>query len=814
MRSDLKVTHEMQSLSESFNEMAKTIDERVWLQTELNHISTVSQGEQDRTKLANNIIAVVAQQLGIPVGALYLEDEGVYSLEGRYGLTAEFSGKSYKLGEGIIGQVALEGKIKTINDIALDTKILQLESGLPNLDNTSTVVQPLIHDGGVLGVIVLGIIKPLSDTETSFLSQASESIAVTISMAIAHKKQFEYLQDTQKQAAMLNLQQEALADANEKLEKSNDELEGKRSLLEEQKVALENAKREVELQSDELRRANTYKSEFLANMSHELRTPLNSLLLLSKTLSKNTEKNLTEDQIKSLTIIYNGGHDLLTLINDILDLSKVEAGKLDIYLELFTVGELCEGIELLFNPIAEDKRIGLNVKLDEAIPQEICSDKKRIVQIVRNLMSNAFKFTEEGSIDFSVYLESVGTGGDQVVFEVTDSGVGIPGEKQELIFESFQQADGTTSRQYGGTGLGLAISRELARLISGHITLESAEGKGSTFRLFIPLVTEIITDGVEVEVVRAIETQVSNIVRPAFVQQETANPLQSTLVPGRSEGVSDDRQEINKGDKILLIVEDDVNFASVLRDLARERGFKIIVSHSGEEGLALASKYLPHVITLDMGLPGMGGAEVLKQLRTLPEMTHVPIYVITSDDTSSSRVANDANGFLTKPICQEDLDNILSAVEEPEKARDPEEYDPVDEEVLLASLSKKRVLIVDDDIRNMFALSQILSVYEMEVLKADNGQLALDRLDQNDDVDLILMDIMMPVMDGYEAMEKIRVRDDYGQVPIIALTAQTTQSAYEKCTEAGANEFLTKPVDEQLLFARMHQCLMENKPTI
>ena len=808
VRSNLDVSHEMQSLSESFDVMAKNIDDRVWLQTELNRVSIVVRGTQDRSTLANNVINVVTERLHVPVGAVYLEEEGLFSLAGRYGLTDEYSSRSYRLGEGLIGQVALEGKVKTFEDITLDARVLSVDTGLPNVESSSTVVQPLIRDDVVVGVIVLGVVRPLTSTEYTFLQKASETIAVSVSMEIARKVQAEYLEATQKQATNLQFQQKALAEANHKLEHTNNELEGKRSLLEEQKVALEDAKKEVESKADELRSANTYKSEFLANMSHELRTPLNSLLLLSKSLVKNSEDNLTDEQMKSLAIIYNGGHELLSLINDILDLSKVEAGKLDIYHELFSVKELFVDIEVLFNPIAEEAKIALKVDLAEDIPSVICSDKKRIVQIVRNLMSNAFKFTEDGCIQFDAYIEESRPGNKFVVFEVTDTGVGIPKEKQELIFESFQQADGTTSRQYGGTGLGLAISRELARLISGYITLDSEVGKGSTFKLFIPLVTSVD---------EAIDTgiTVSEGDRLSLVQDDSSNPIRSIPVPMGRGVVVDDRFDIRREDKKILIVEDDLNFASILRDLARERGFKVVVSPNGEKAVALAIKYLPDIITLDVGLPGIDGTEVLRQLRNLPATSNVPIYVITSDDSSSVEVSAHANGFFTKPVSQEDVDSMLRVVgSDAGGTREPstveqEDGEVVTEDVLVASLAKKRVLIVDDDIRNMFALSQLLKNYDIDVLKADNGQLALDRLDQNEDVDLILMDIMMPIMNGYEAMEKIRIREDYGDVPIIALTAQTTRAAFEKCAEAGANGFLTKPVDEQALFLRMHYCLNE-----
>ncbi len=868
VRSSVGGDNEVGVLAESFNTMAATIDERVWLQTALNQIANSMRGSQNVVKLAKNVITTLAEVLGIGIGAIYIMRENRLSLSASFSYQTRTSTiNSFALGEGLVGQAALERKQLIFNDVAGDEHDYIIRTGISETQVNHILVQPLIFNDAVLGVIVLGKTSVFDAVAIDFILQAAENIAIAVEAADSHIRQAELLQATQKQAAELHHQQLQLADANselehktktledsqsqlrlrgEDLENINAELERQTELLEEQKQQIEKAMQEVEIKAEELEQASKYKSEFLANMSHELRTPLNSLLLLSKTLSKNSQGNFTEQQVESLNIIHTGGQDLLCLINDILDLSKVEAGKLEVYFEPLSVKILCDELRTLFQMLMKDKGIEFNIVIEPSVPSTFISDKKRITQIIRNFLSNAFKFTHEGTIElrvglapeFTRYSKSRLSEKDIIFIAVKDSGIGIPAEQQNHIFEAFQQADGSTSRKYGGTGLGLAISRQLSQLLNGEIHLTSEAGKGSTFTLYLPLASRNQELSVQTYAQLANSTSIIN---------NSSNGVAEIAETTSKFKVEDDRDNIQLGDSILLIIEDDIRFSRIMMNMAHARNYKCIRANDGLSGIKLAKQFRPKAITLDIGLPDMAGNQVLTQLKADADTKSIPVHVITADDRTHTKqiMIEGAQGYLSKPIGPEDLDVIFGSVESQTQYAETIEGEVLREQQLnlknkdqyggqtipennsshsssqssshtaatnlgpqdLGVLSGKRVLIVDDDIRNMFALSEIMRDQGMTVVKADNGELALKKLAGNEEVDIVLMDIMMPVMDGYQATREIRKLARCELLPIIAITAKAMPNDREMCLAAGATEYLTKPIDESKLLGMMGRLL-------
>src|ERR1035437_3830264 len=748
-------------------------------------------------------------------------------------------------------------------------------------------------------------------------------LKIATDVTLARKQALELAQ----QAEELQTQQEELKQMNEELEEqaqnlkqqqeelqmTNEELEEQTQSLEEKNKEVEAAKNDIEQKTKQLEISSKYKSEFLANMSHELRTPLNSLLILSKDLSENRKKNLDNDQIESAEIIYKSGADLLVLINEVLDLSKIEAGKMSITVERVSLSNFADELLRNFKHHAEQKGLTLACHLDTNLPESIRTDSQRLNQILKNLLSNAIKFTEKGSVSISInrYTEST------VIISVTDTGIGIQEDKQMSIFEAFQQVDGGISRKYGGTGLGLSISRELAKLLGAEIKLSSKLNEGSTFSVIIPL-----------EIYREQEHVRTNTLKePVLYKPRSENDTKYLNYPG----IEDDRDTITTEDKVVLIIEDDLKYASILLKQANNKRFKCLTAATGEDGLLLAAKYKPQAIILDMSLPGINGHEVLLELKSNPSLRHIPVHIISASERSLEPIRDGAVEYLMKPVEKKDLEetfnrieNFISRkiknlliIEDNENSRkamriligngdvkcfeagtgkdalaiyqqnhidciildiglpDMSGFDLIyklenlkdhnippiivytgkeltkeennelqkyaesiiikgiksedrllDETALflhrtISNLPKskqliinnlydkealfhtKKILLVDDDMRNVFALSKILKERGMEVIKAENGENALELLDTHSDIDLILMDIMMPKMDGFEAMRRIRSQVKFKSLPIIALTAKAMIDDKQKCIDAGANDYIAKPIDIERLLSLM-----------
>jgi CheY-like chemotaxis protein len=934
---------------------------RNWIITGQASLADGMRGEQDPRTLSQNVVTVLAHYLEAKVGAFYIaDDDGRLTLEATYAYGMEENlSKTYMPGDGLVGQAALEHKVIVLTDVPED--YLKVHSGVGEVKPVSILIAPMVDDGQVKGVVELGAFREFSDAEVELVNKISESVGVALSTAEARDRVAALLERTQAQAEELEAQQEELKATNEELEEqreelrssneeleeqseelkaANEELEEKTESLEKQKAEIdsrreqvERAKEDVEEKARELAIASRYKSEFLANMSHELRTPLNSLLILSKLLVENEEGNLTAEQVESADVIYNGGQQLLLLINEILDLSKVEAGKMEVHHEPVGLESFAKSMRAQFGPVAEKNGVAFDVVIDDDLPATLVTDGQRLEQILRNFLSNAFKFTPEGSVTLRVSLPDEGvcfdfaglTPGNALGISVIDTGHGISEDDQKSIFEAFQQADGSTSRRYGGTGLGLSISRALAGLLGGEIHLSSEEGNGSAFTLFLPLDRRLAARAV-VALEEAPPPPSRRAIHPKGPQ--VAESKKAPFLP-------DDRDDIKEGDRAVLIIEDDADFAKVLMTQSRKKGFKCLVAGDGGSGLQLAADYKPSAIILDLGLPDIDGGVVLDNLKYGLDTRHIPVHVMSARDKNPDFLRKGAIGFLTKPISADDLDaafgrieNLLSnkvrqvlVVEDDENARkaiaalleskhveitgagtgaeamrlvgermfdciildiglpDISGFDmlkTLDEDLSretppvivytgrelssaeLLEMSRyttkvivkdansperlideaslflhsvegslpsthqqtlrmlhdpqkllygKKVLLVDDDLRNSFALSKVLRHHGLEVVLADNGQLALELLEEDEEICLILMDIMMPVMDGYETMRRIRKQKRFENLPIIALTAKAMVEDRAKCIKAGANDYLAKPIDTDRLASLMRVLL-------
>lgn len=924
---------------------------RDWIKTGIARIDEAMHGNPDIKTMSNHVLAEVASYVGAQVGAFYLLDEAanILSLASGYAyVRPDNFAEKIQPGEGMIGQAALSKKEFLIHDIPDD--YIKVTSSLGEAKPRCLFVIPLIHEERVKGVLEIGSLRVLADHQFEYLRQAMRIAAINVEaaqnrenlgkalaesqlLAEKLKEQQEELQTTNKeleeQTQLLTLSEENLKDQQHELQAANEELHSINTLLEHEKHEAEQANRELELmrinledKAKQLTIASQYKSEFLANMSHELRTPLNSLLLLSKYMADNREGNLTAEQVESANIIYKSGTDLLSLIDDILDLSKIEAGRMELLPDEIMVKNLAEGLRTGFEHLAQDSGLNLRISVDEKCPATIISDRKRIEQILKNLMSNALKFTQKGEIDVEFARPAADvkfSGGslsqqNTLAISVKDTGIGIPEDKQLLIFEAFQQAEKGTARKYGGTGLGLSISRELARLLGGEIHLESRSGYGSTFTLYIPLTIEASSSPAKVQMIHQ--------------PKETPSVFQPDL-PVSS--IPDDRDNLNKENAAILIIEDDAHFARLLQRECHEKGYQCLAAATGEEGIELARKHSPQGIVLDLMLPGIDGWTVLETLKEIPETRHIPIHIMSVEEESIRAYRKGAIGFLTKPVDKEQLDcaftnleatfnkevkdllvveddavlrkgivklignrdvrseetstgkdtlkllqtrkfdcmildlglpdmtgfELLEQLERAENVVIPPiivytgreltheeeahlsnysesiiikgvrseerlldevslflhrvvENLPEPKRRLIADLhdtdtmfNGKTILIVDDDMRNAFALARVLGEKGMNLLKAENGQKALDILANNREISLVLMDVMMPVMDGYEAIKRIRAQEYFQKLPIIALTAKAMKEDRELCIAAGANDYLPKPVDVNRLLAVM-----------
>jgi CheY-like chemotaxis protein/CHASE3 domain sensor protein len=922
-------------------------EQKNWLLLGSTVVTESMRGEQEIEELSINIVTQICNYIGAQVGALFLLSNKKRSFVYRGGYAyqqAKNARREYVFGEGLIGQAAIEKKIKLLDNIPQD--YLKISSALGSTSPAAVFILPIVFENDTMAVIELGLAEKPDDSKLLFLNTITESIGVAINSAVARVKLRALFEQTQQQAEELESQQEELRTTNEELvykseqlqaseeelrvqqeelRQTNAELEEKAQQLEERNILVNQAREAISLKAEELELSSKYKSEFLANMSHELRTPLNSILILARILKENRPENLNEDQIKYAGVIHNAGSDLLTLINDILDLSKIESGKIDLTIEHIRPQSVKQDIEALFSELAKSKKIQFETILDSNLPDTLLTDQSRLEQVIKNLLSNAFKFTpENGKIILNItnaaksqsfYSDQLRNTDEQIVaISVKDSGIGIPEDKQKLIFEAFQQADGSTSRKYGGTGLGLSISKELANILGGEIQVESEVNVGSTFTLFLP--ERNLSDS-------AAETQISHgnhvpgIKSGAFISEQPIIPL--PLKTGSPQK--------------LLIIEDDLIFADVLRDYAIEKGFQPLIANSGDTGLELALSELPDAIVLDVMLPVMDGWAILKKLKANPATKHIPIHMMSAGTEKEGEAKQQgAIGFLKKPIEKEQLDEAFDqfslvyakynlskvlVIEDQElqskiltqqltdkgvevkqaftgkealellethifdciildlrlpdisgfdlldkiKSQDVHSHVPViintameldddkmahimkyTEAMVLKSnksndrlidevslfmnklkqgdqiapripsfgksvstiekaLKGKTVLIADDDMRNIFALSSALHIYEMNIIIANNGKEAIQRLKEHEQVDVVLMDIMMPEMDGYEAMRAIREEKKYSKLPVIALTAKAMKNDREKCIEAGANDYISKPVDMDKLLS-------------
>lgn len=946
-----------------------------WFKTGQTQLNERMSGDLSLVALGENVVNFLAPYLDAQVGAFYLleETEGAVRLK----LTASHAysfrpnaSNEFRPGEGLVGQAALEGKAFVITDAPDD--YLPIRSGLGETHARAVMVLPFFYEGDLKGVMELGCLKGFNPTQLDFMQQVAPLIGVAVNTGQSRIQTQRFLEQSQHQAQALRerseqmeaqqgelqqvneelqsqaeelqsqteelqSQQEELRQVNDELEARTRELDRQREAVERQNAALRDAQSHLEERSRDLEQASRYKSEFLANMSHELRTPLNSLLILADLLLENKAANLTEQQLEYLRTIHHSGSDLLSLINEILDLSKVEAGKVQVSPEPVDLDAIAETLRQKFQPLTDDKGMKLRINREPDTVAEVHTDPRRLDQILTNLLGNACKFTERGEVsltigpaDLSQLPSRLGERlqeGPHLAFAVRDTGIGISADKQQQIFEAFQQADGTTSRRFGGTGLGLAISRQLARLLGGELGLESQPGRGSTFTLYLPVRYQVV-DAPNPPAHGGASPEMLVSVAPSVPIGE---PEIASAVAPIPEVLDDDRESLEPGDRFILIVEDDGDFRDILMKLAREKGFKCLAASDGQSALRLADQYQPHAVILDIGLPLMDGWSVMERLKDNPRTRHIPVHFMSAADQVSEARRMGAIGYSLKPVSvteladtfrriehfldaplrnllvlgddsqrisaikellgnedeveacytatpedaladlrRRDTDCVVVDLEHPQAVRFLESLrgadnlqripvilyadrplstaeeaalGPLEDELTVKTVSSperlldettlflhqvearlpedkrrmlhrvhdkesilngKTVLLVDDDSRNTFALTAALEERNLSVLTADNGREALELLDRHhQEIDLVLMDIMMPEMDGYEAIRRIRAQSMFRQLPVIALTAKAMRSDKGRCIEAGANDYLSKPVNLDKLLSMM-----------
>ena len=937
---------ELQGLSDSYGEAehkqaatALLLEQQLWLRTGQRQLAEHTLGQHALASLGRSVLEFLARYLGVAVAALYVRQEnGELQRVAAYGQTHDGDGTPTAGGggEGLVDQAALENRVIQLDD--LPASYLKVSSGLGQGSARHVLVVPVHNDGQVNGVVELGFLRALAPRDLEFVTMIASNIGNSLHAALYRRRLEDVLGQSQELNEELQVQQEELRTTNEELEEqsrvlkeyqvtlenqqaeleqTNEQLSEVALSLDHKNAALNQAQTLLEERATELSRASRYKSEFLANMSHELRTPLNSSLILAKLLADNPKGNLSQEEVRFAQSIYSAGNDLLSLINDILDISKVEAGKLELSPEDMVVGKLVDSLKDTFAPLAGQKKLSLNIRIESGTPATLKTDRQRVEQILKNLLSNAIKFTDVGEVSLRVSLQPQGV----IAFSVRDSGIGIRPDQQQLIFDAFRQADGTTSRRYGGTGLGLSISRDLTTLLGGSLTVESSEGGGSTFTLLLPCEwNPAPAPQPDTKPARRAPGRLRNPV-PALAPAPLPTPVPAAAF-------ADDRA-LPPGDRLVLVIEDDVIFAQILYDLAREMNYHCLVAHGAEDGFALALQYLLHAILLDMGLPDRPGLSVLQRLKENPNTRHIPVHVVSGDDMSEEALQMGAIGYALKPTTREQLKDVfqklgdklaqkikrvllvegdalqrtsvvqligdddveITAVEtggealgllantvfdcmimdlkfpdmqghellqrmssegipsfppvivytgrdmtrEEEAgllkysraiimkgARSPERLlDEVtlflhkveselsaDRQTMLKSLRSRdiafegrKVLVVDDDARNIFALTSALEQKGMRVEIGRNGFEAISKLDEISDIDLVLMDIMMPGMDGLEATRNIRKDARFKKLPIIAVTAKAMKDDQEQCLKAGTSDYLAKPIDLDRLFS-------------
>ena len=987
----------LQKMTRSLRAAAQVVKETDWLKSGVATVNELVLGQADEQALAQSSLTSVANYLGAKVGALYILDQdsegSLLRLIASYAYTQRKNlANRFRLGEGLVGQAALEKKQIVIENAPQD--YVHVVSGLGEAVPRNICVVPLLFQGELRGVMELGTLTALSKTEQQYVDQVATIIATAFE--IATKQNMVGRQQEELRASNDELQEQtrALATASQEmraqqtelgqtnaeleaqmqrtmdsetrlkvqqrqLEVTNEELESRNRELERQKAEIEKARRELVIQAEELAIASKYKSEFLANMSHELRTPLNSLLLLARSLRDNPEGNLNDDQKESAGVIFASGNDLLNLINEILDLSKIEAGRMDLRVESVEVSDIGRAIVRQFEHMARNQGLTLSVNIAEQGPFTVVTDPARLGQVLKNLVGNALKFTEVGGVTVSFGVPSAGTNlaksgltvDRAIAIRVTDTGIGIPLDKQKIVFEAFQQADSGDKRRYGGTGLGLSISRELATLLGGEIQLESEPGVGSTFTVYLPISISRPQgeSAASVASARAAASATSMAAAPLVASAPTMaaptipaapshfipmgptveRPVGSPgLRPVAQASINDDRDTIEDFDRTILIVEDDLRFAAVLVAEVRRRGFKCLATPRGMEGVELAKSYRPSGVILDINLPDTNGWAVLTALKQDVDTRHIPVHIVSAEEATMEGLRIGAIGHAHKPLRTEDIDSILATIEKSsasaeklvlvveddpimrretvriigngnvhvqevgngsdalvalrqrrfdlmvldlglpdmqglellkaanaEKAmlppvivytvreltsaeelslrqyadsiiiKDVRSQERLIDEVALflhrvvndlpeekrqtirhlyesdEQLRGKKLLIVEDDMRTMFAMAKLLASHGINPLKAANGEQALAVMEEHPDVDLVLLDMMMPVMDGYETVRRLRRQPRFANLPVIALTAKAMKEDRQKCMEAGATDYLTKPVDQDRLLS-------------
>ncbi|HEV3405033.1 MAG TPA: response regulator, partial [Candidatus Dormibacteraeota bacterium] len=819
---------EVANLKDNINEMIGNLrqtteknQEQDWLKTNLTRFTRMLQGQRDPMTVSKMILSELAPLVQAEHGVFY----GVVGADGRPAHLALQAGYAYKqrrnvpmefaMGEGLVGQCALEKKRIVVTNVPRD--YIRITSALGDGPPANLVVLPVLFEGEVRAVIELASFQPFSPTHMDFLDQLAESIGIVLNTIEANGRTEDLLKQSQSLATELQSQQDQLQRTNEELAGKARQLSEQNAEVEQRRIEVETAKALVEEKAEQLEITSRYKSEFLANMSHELRTPLNSLLILAQELAANPDGNLLPKQVEYATIIRSSGTDLLKLINDILDLSKIESGTVALNISNWPVEELTPMLERTFRHVAEATKLAFHIDIRPGVPETIPTDPQRLQQILNNLLSNAFKFTEKGKVEFVAEMATTGWSPSNqslnhasgvIAFRVIDTGIGIALQKQQSIFESFAQADGSTSRKYGGTGLGLSICRSLTRLLGGEIRIQSEPGVGSTFTIYLPLIARPYlrrggpTDGAEVAA-EASHEPVRVGARANGRESSTQNPWAST---------SRDAGETRR----LLVVEDDPVQRQYVTDLMAPTNTQTVAVASGDEALALLQKESFDCVVLDLGLPGMSGWRVIEELQSSQALGSTPLLVYTAKDLTRKeeiKLGKAAKSVVIKDArsperLKQEISTILREIggAESESAAEP---GPNGAEPAGSALAGKKVLVVDDDIRNIFALTAMLERQKMYVVSVDSGQEALDLLCEEDDIDIALVDVMMPEMDGFVTMSKMRELESFGDRPIIALTAKAMKGDREKCIEAGASDYIAKPVNNAHLLSMLKSWLVQ-----
>ena len=953
-RSDKDIlSNSIKRMKKALRQFNKENQDKIWIHTGIEAVNDSIAGEKDVRLLSYDALNALVSYLGCNIGLFYSLQNGVLEYAAGYAVpdTDSFA-KKIKLGETLAGQAALKKQTMHLQNLPDD--YMAIKSAAGSTKPREVLIIPLVHKKVLEGVIEIGSLSDFSEIALDLVEQVRSNIAVALETAKNRTRLQELLEQTQTQteelkvhhynlenmnaeleaqAQKLQASEEELRVQHEELMQTNQELEERTKIVEERNQLIIERNIEIQHKARELEMSTRYKSEFLANMSHELRTPLNSILLLSRLLAENTSQNLSGEQVEYARVIQSSGNGLLLLIDEILDLSKIEAGKMELEFNEVAVDDIAGDLKALFAPVAKDKGIGFNISIDTNVPAAISTDKMRLEQVLKNLISNALKFTSQGAVN--LYIARPSHDSSSIAFVVKDTGIGIAKEKQQSIFEAFQQEDGSTQRKFGGTGLGLSISRQLTKLLGGEITVNSEPGKGSEFIVSVPVSRPEEVIKTENTVFNKLENFSEEEIKEQPKQKRAFNQLTASLIP---DALPDDRDNIDESDKLILIIEDDTNFAKALLDYTRKKGYKGVVAVRGDEGIKLAQKYKPTGILLDIQLPVKDGWEVMEELKGNHLTRHIPVHIMSSLTVEKESLQKGAVDFINKPMALEQLqevfkkiehvitrrgkkvliveenskhakalahfletfnikpeisDNIdtgisalkrsdaecvildmgipnpnayrtleavkkdpalenipiiiftgknLSKVEEQkikqyadsiviktafsykrildevslflhlveennQQERRPAKYK--DTGALTEVLSDKTILIADDDVRNIFSLTKVLEQSNMRVLAAMDGQEALLQLQENPNVDIVLMDVMMPIMDGYETTKKIRQNYKFKDLPVIAVTAKAMTGDREKCIEAGASDYISKPVDIDQLLSLLRVWLYE-----